>query len=122
MTGAPDYLNPNVPPGLKRVSAPVVTATPESLEGYGRLVDSPDDVRFEIVRWPAQGWRPVDPDSGDEGGTKQGVFVSEWKGDVLYGRNDAVKGHYILGYATDPAEADEGHARTPARLLLWHAN
>jgi hypothetical protein len=41
----------------------------------------------------------VDSDSGNEGGTTEGVFISEWKGDVLYGRNEAVGGHYILAYA-----------------------
>ncbi len=64
---------------------PVVDATDDNLAGYGRLVDDSKDVRVEIVRWPARGWRPVDDDSGDEGGTTQGVFVSEWQGDVLYG-------------------------------------
>ena len=62
-------------------------------------------------RWPAQGSRPVDPDSGDEGGTTEGVFISEWKGDILYGRNQAVDGHYILAYAGEPGTADEQHAR-----------
>lgn len=122
MMGVPDYLNPQVPVGLKRVRMPVVDATPAALDGYGRLVDSPDDVRVEIVRWPAKGWRPVDPDTGDEAGTKEGTFHSEWKGDILYGRNEAVGGHYILAYAEEPAAADERHARAPDRILLWHAN
>jgi Ureidoglycolate lyase len=118
----PDYLNPNVPLGLKRVLMPMIEATPKSLQGYGRLVESPDSCRIEIVRWPAAGWRPVDPDTGDEAGTKQGTFVSEWRGDVLYGRNEAVGGHYILAYAAEPATADESHTRLPERILLWHAN
>lgn len=119
---APNYLNPDLPPGLKRVTVPVIDATAESLAGYGKLVGDPADVDVEIVRWPAQGWRPVDPDTGDEAGTTEGVFVSEWKGDVLYGRNAAVGGHYVLGYAADPASADEAHTRDPQSLLLWHAN
>jgi ureidoglycolate hydrolase len=41
---------------------------------------------------------------------------------VLYGRNEAVGGHYLLGYAVDPTEADERHLRPPQRVLLWHAN
>ena len=48
--------------------------------------------------------RPIDADTGDQGGTTEGVFVSEWRGDILYGRNDAVGGHYILGYG-DAARA-----------------
>ena len=101
---------------------PVVEATADSLKGYGTLVDDPADCRVEIVRWPAQGWRPVDADTGDEAGTTEGVFVSEWKGDVLFGRNEAVDGHYILAYATLPEHAQQTHTRAPSRMLLWHAN
>jgi hypothetical protein len=115
-------LNPNIPPNMNRVSIPVVEATNESLQGYGCLVDAPDHVKVEIVRWPAQGRRPVDTDSGDEGGTTEGVFVSEWRGDIIYGRNEAVGGHYILGYAVDPSDARDDHSRIPQQLLLWHAN
>jgi hypothetical protein len=118
----PDYLNPNIPPNMNRVSIPVVEATNESLQGYGCIVDAPDHVKVEIVRWPAQGRRPVDTDSGDEGGTTEGVFVSEWRGDIIYGRNEAVGGHYILGYAVDPSDARDDHSRIPQQLLLWHAN
>jgi hypothetical protein len=122
MSPAPDYLNPALPAGLRRVRMPVVAATGASLAGYGQLIDDPYQHRIEIVRWPARGWRPVDDDSGDEGGTTQGVFVSEWRGDVLYGRNEAVGGHYILAYADEPTRADEAHRRPPERMLLWHCN
>jgi hypothetical protein len=122
MANAPDYLNPDLPTGLKSVQIPLVKATPDALEGYGLLVDDPNNVDIEIVRWPASGWRPVDTDSGDEGGTTEGTFIAEWKGDILYGRNSAVGGHYILGYGKDPAEAQEDHQQDPERLLLWHAN
>jgi hypothetical protein len=64
-----DYLNPNLPPGLKRVMMPVVDATEEAFRGYGLLVDDPDACHIEIVRWPAQGTRPIDPDSGNAKGT-----------------------------------------------------
>jgi len=117
-----DYLNPQIPAGLLRHRVPLVEASEATLKGYGHLVDDPDDCEVEIVRWPAQGWRPVDLDSGDEAGTTEGVFHSEWKGDLLYGRNDAVGGHYVLGYATNPAEAREDHGRPPDQILLWHAN
>lgn len=119
---ASDYLNPGLQRGLRRVRIPVVVATEESLRGYGTLVADPTAQPIEIVRWPAQGWRPVDTDSGDEAGTTKGVFFSEWKGDVLYGRNDAVGGHYVIGYGTLPEEADESHARPPSTLMLWHCN
>jgi len=122
MPAVTDYLNPDLPAGLRRVIMPVIDATPAALDGYGRLVDDPANCEIEIVRWPAQGRRPVDPDTGDEAGTTEGTFVSEWKGDILYGRNDAVGGHYILAYGDDPVTADPTHARDPARILLWHAN
>ncbi|HTS20513.1 MAG TPA: ureidoglycolate lyase [Casimicrobiaceae bacterium] len=117
-----DYLNPALPRGLARVRMPVVQATPEALEGYGRLVDDAAACTIEIVRWPARGWRPVDEDTGDQGGTTEGTFASRWEGDVLFGSNDAVGGEYVLAYATEPADADRAHGREPGRMLLWHAN
>jgi len=122
MATPPNYLNPDLPPGLNTVAIPVVEASDGNLRGYGRLVDDPNQCQVEIVRWPAAGWRTVDTDTGDEAGTTEGVFVSEWRGDILYGRNDAVSGHYILGYATLPEHADTRQQRDPARILLWHAN
>jgi hypothetical protein len=117
-----DYLRPELPAGLNRVVMPLVDATAAALRGYGRLVDDPQSCPIEIVRWPASGTRPVDEDTGDQGGTTEGVFVAEWQGDVLFGRNEAVGGHYILGYAIDPVVADRAHTRDPARIMLWHAN
>ena len=117
-----DYLRPELPAGLRRVGMPIVAATPETLRGYGNLVDDPDACAIEIVRWPATGSRPVDADTGDQGGTTEGVFVAEWQGDILFGHNEAVGGHYILAYAADPVVADRTHHRDPERMLLWHAN
>lgn len=118
----PNYLNPDVPRGMRRVAMPVVDATEENLRGYGGLVADPYGFEIEIVRWPAQGWRPVDADTGDEAGTTRGVFVSAWKGDILYGRNEAVGGHYVLAYGDEPADCRDDHTRPPQRMLLWHAN
>jgi len=117
-----DYLDPQLPSGLARVSMPVVDATAQSLAGYGRLVDDPAECTIEIVRWPARGTRPVDAGTGDQGGTTEGVFVSEWRGDILYGRNEAVGGHYILAYAKAPEHARTDHDEPPRHMLLWHAN
>ena len=118
-----DYLNPSIPESVNRVSMPVRVATSESLQDYGQLIDqAPESFEIEIVRWPAQGWRPVDPDCGDEGGTTQGTFSSYWKGDVLYGENEAVGGHYVLAYNVLPADANEEHSDDPQRILMWHAN
>lgn len=117
-----DYLDPKLPAALACIEMPIVDGTDAALEGYGHLVDDPNDCRIEIVRWPSRGTRPVDEDSGDQGGTTEGVFVSEWRGDILYGRNEAVDGHYILAYACDPGLASTDHGSSPARMLLWHAN
>jgi hypothetical protein len=117
-----DYLNPDLPPGLRGVVMPVIEATPATLSGYGYLVDDPDDCPIEIVRWPAQGSRPVDPDTGNQGGTTEGLFISDWRGDILYGSNDAVSGKYILAYAQAPESARTDHDNAPERILLWHAN
>lgn len=50
------------------------------------------------------------------------MFVSEWQGDILYGRNEAVGGHYILAYAVLPERARTEHTNPPRRMMLWHAN
>jgi Ureidoglycolate hydrolase len=50
------------------------------------------------------------------------MFVCEWKGDILYGSNEAVGGHYILGFGSEPEQACENHSNAPKKLLLWHAN
>ena len=122
-SGPIDYLNPKIPRGVDSIHIQTVRATNQSLTGYGTLV-SADYKSFpvEIVRWPAQGWRPVDEDCGDEGGTTEGIFHSYWKGDILYGRNEAVSGHYVLGYAVEPNVAQEDHQRLPSQVSLWHAN
>ena len=70
----------------------LVAASDEALKGFGCLVETPTTFPIEIVRWPAQGWRPVDNDSGDRGGVTEGLFVFWWKGETLYARNTAVGG------------------------------
>jgi hypothetical protein len=121
---APNYLfEANQKPSLDLVDVPLVEATAESVKDYGYLVDDPDTCEIEIVTWPAQGWRPVDQETGNEGGTVEGVFRGEWRGDVLMGTNDAVGGHYVLGWSTDPQYASS-ESQTVARdqVLLWHLN
>lgn len=118
-----DYLSPDVPAELPWHDVPLVVATDESIKGYGQLVEDPAEFDIEIVQWPAQGWRPVDADTGDEGGVVEGVFHSEWQGEILHGRNDAVNGHYILGWSDNPGNADSAASQdAPERVLLWHLN
>jgi len=121
---APTYLfEANQKPSLDLVDVPLIEASADSVKGYGYLVDDPDTCEIEIVTWPAQGWRPVDQETGNQGGTVEGIFRGEWRGDVLMGTNDAVGGHYVLGWSTDPQYAST-ETQTVARdqVLLWHFN
>jgi hypothetical protein len=102
---------------------PLVVATEASLKGYGRLVDDPTAFPIEIVRWPAQGWRPVDENSGDQGGVTEGLFEFAWRGQTLTARNNAVGDNYLFGWSVWPEEAaDEGPAAARDQALIWHAN
>jgi ureidoglycolate lyase len=108
----------------KAFETPLVQATSESIKGYGLIVDSPKDFPIEIVRWPAQGWRPVDDNSGDQGGTTEGMFELWWKGDNLWAHNEAVGDKYHFGWSQwpDEASAESGTDKPRERILIWHAN
>lgn len=122
MDDGPEYLfDVETKPSLPWHDVPLIRATDASVRGYGVLVDDPGH-EVEITRWPAQGWRPVDPGTGDEAGSVEGTFTGTWDGDVLFGRNEAVGGHYVLGFSKDPADVARGHDEAPERVLLWHMN
>ncbi len=107
----------------KLFETPLVQATPETIKGYGEIVSSPDTHRMEIVRWPAQGWRPVDANSGDQGGITEGLFEFWWKGDTLYARNNAVDSSYLFAWSQFPEEAKtDGLPQPRERALIWRAN
>jgi len=120
-TGAIAYI-PST--GVRRVhDAPLVAASDAALRGYGFLVDDPQACKIEIVRWPAQGWRPIDDNSGDQGGIAEGSFEFAWRGETLYARNNAVGDSYLFGWSTWPEEATaEGRGRARERALIWRAN
>ena len=102
---------------------PIVVASDSSLRGYGALVDDPRSFPIEIVRWPAQGWRPVDENTGDQGGVTEGVFEFCWKGETLYARNNAVGDSYLFGWSNWPEQAAAETAGQPReRALIWRAN
>jgi ureidoglycolate lyase len=84
-----------------------VKATPETLRGYGTVVPLADfdSYKVKIVTWPAQGWRPVVPGTGNEGGIVEGKFSMFWKGNRLYAINKAVGRKYLIGWATYPTQA-----------------
>ena len=48
MQTAPNYLNPAIPSGLKRVRIPILEANEQSLSGYGYLVTDPHEIEIEI--------------------------------------------------------------------------
>ena len=110
--------------GVRRVhETPLVVADDDSLRGYGRLVDEPREFAIEIVRWPAQGSRPIDAHSGDQGGVTEGLFEFAWREETLWARNNAVGDSYLFGWSNWPEEAGQG---TPGaareRALIWRAN
>jgi ureidoglycolate lyase len=105
-------------PDLPGVEIPLVEATRETLEGYGELIDGPEARAVEIVRWPAQGWRQVDPGTGDEGGTTDGDFTFWWEGGTLRAANEAVNDAYMVGWTSEGTAPADG----AAHMVLWHAN
>jgi hypothetical protein len=110
--------------GVRRVhEAPLVAASDDTLHGYGCLVDAPESFPIEIVRWPAQGWRAIDENSGNQGGIAEGVFEFWWKGETLYARNNAVGDSYLFAWSNWPEEAAiDGPAKLRKQALVWRAN
>jgi ureidoglycolate lyase len=110
--------------GVRRMhETPLVAASPGSLKGYGALVNDPQSFPIEITRWPAQGWRPIDANSGDQGGVTEGVFEFWWKGETLFARNNAVGDSYLFGWSNWPEEAASAGATSRRdRALIWRAN
>jgi ureidoglycolate lyase len=110
--------------GVRRVhETPLIAATAQSLAGYGCLVEEPRTFPIEIVRWPAQGWRPIDANSGDQGGVTEGLFEFQWQGETLYARNHAVGDSYLFGWSNWPEEAAPSSSGRPReRALIWRAN
>jgi ureidoglycolate lyase len=110
--------------GVRRLHpVEIVAATEANLHGYGHLVARLADFPIEIVRWPAQGWRPVDDHSGDQGGVTEGIFEFRWRGETLYVRNNAVGDSYVFAWSTWPEDAaPDGPARPRRQALVWRAN
>jgi ureidoglycolate lyase len=110
--------------GVRRVhDTPLVAATAATVEGYGCLVDDPKSFPIEIVPWPAQGWRAIDANTGDQGGVAEGVFEFCWKGETLYARNNAVGDSYLFGWSNWPEEAAaQARGKVRERALIWRAN
>jgi ureidoglycolate lyase len=119
----PDDVSYTPTTGVRRFhETPLVVASAQSLEGYGALVDDPHAFSIEIVRWPAQGWRPIDEHSGDQGGVTEGVFQFWWKNETLFARNNAVGSSYLFAWSTWPEEAGRTPQTKRERALIWRAN
>jgi hypothetical protein len=111
--------------GVRRAhEAPVVAATDDSLKGYGCLVrEHAKTFPIEVVRWPQQGWRPIDANSGDQGGITEGLFEFWWRGGTLYARNKAVGDSYLFGWSDWPEDLNGAAAvKRRERALIWRAN
>jgi ureidoglycolate lyase len=95
--------------GVRRAhETPLVLATEASLKGFGCLVDEPKTFPIEIVRWPAQGWRPIDLNSGDQGGVTERLYECD---------------SYLFGWSNWPEEAATSTGdRLRERALIWRAN
>ena len=109
------YQSPQIPSAVDVHEVPIVKASDESLMGYGRLVDDPQNFTvengsFEIVPWPHAGWRSLDPGTGDEGGTTEGAFRLFWQDGNLFGENLALAttaNKYLLGLGALPDQSAE---------------
>ena len=120
---APRYLfDPKDKPTLPQMPIPLLEADDDTMDGFGNLVEDPDQCEIEVVRWPAQGWRPIDDGTGDEGGITEGIFRCRWSDGVLMARNDAVDGEYVLGWRDGGRRSWGNVPERHGRVLLWHMN
>lgn len=119
-----DYLNPIIPKGLSTCKINLVKATTQSLAGYGTLISDYKNFNIEIVTWPKPTGRPIDEHTGNEAGTKKGIFEFVWQGDMFFGKNNAVNSEYLLGWSKNPEVPIQGEIpeEVPCSILLWHAN
>ncbi len=99
---------------------PLLAATAETLQGYGRLVA--DFVRAEvtIVTWPQPGWRSIVPGTGNEGGTVEDSFEMVRRGEIQHAVNHAVGRSYVTGWFADPANAAEDRAPADTSRIFTH--
>jgi ureidoglycolate lyase len=115
---------PSIARGEARVvTARLVRATAESLEGYGHLVEDFATGKVTIVTWPQPGWRPIVDGTGNEGGVVEDTFEMVRRGQVQHAVNHAVGRGYVTGWFDDPGTAREGAApRDPTVLYTHEAN
>jgi hypothetical protein len=119
-----NYLQPDIAAQTPWHLVPLVKATNDTLIDYGCLVNNYENFPIEIVTWPKPLGRLVDEDTGNQAGTKEGIFEFWWEGDYCFGKINAVEDEYLLGWSNNPKEAERGllPENVPDRILLWHAN
>lgn len=104
---------------------PIVKATPESVKGYGTIVYPPEfeSYKVTVLTWPAPGWRPVQPGTGNEGGTTQGLFNMKWENGLHYAHNHAVNGNYFTGWYYEKIEnKSDGNSISLPYVITLEAN
>ncbi|WP_079253617.1 ureidoglycolate lyase [Endozoicomonas arenosclerae] len=103
---------------------PMIRADAVSFAEYGRIVDNFEQEEIIIETWPAQGWRPVESGTGNEGGTTEGDFEFQRAGELMLARNHAVDGQYVTGWFADPATASADNTENVdySRVLVREAN
>ena len=129
---AANFRDPKLPHGLQIIDVSLEEATPEALHEVGaRLISGPDEIsvankNFDIVKWPVQGWRQLDPQTGDEGGTVEGDFDVYWDGDFYFGENKGIaskNNKYLDGLAVPPEHAKRGldpaSGSSSSSIHLW---
>lgn len=110
-------------PGVRVVDVPLVEANEETFAPYGRIVHDYAGEEVWLTQWPARGRRTVEAGTGRGGGTVEGAFEMERRGDLMLGRNEAVGGYYVTGWFADPLTATpEGTDPDPSRVLVREAN
>ncbi len=117
-----DHLAPEIAAGVRIFEVPLIRATRQSIKGFGEMVRDPKTHKVEIATWPAPGWRKLDANTGNEGGTTEGTFACAWRGNELVGSNEAVGGRYVLGFRDPPDTVARDAPRSTSRVLLWHCN
>jgi ureidoglycolate lyase len=109
--------------GLPRIhELPLIVATNATLKGYGRLVDDTKNFPIEDVRWPTQGRRPIEQNSGDPGGVAEKLFEYCWKGETLYARHKAAGASHVFDWS-DPRETARRTFNGGRDIaLIWRAH
>ena len=80
-----DYLNPDIPAGASNPRRAAGARHAPIARGLRRDRARSQHPQVEIVPWPVEGRRKLDPGTGDEGGTTEGIFACEWRGNELRG-------------------------------------